>query len=121
MIIVDTTKGEAQESNWEGFYGGKAYTQFMLEGEYPGEKIGVTLVKFDPGAKNKFHTHTVGQVLYVTEGKGIVATREKEVIVTPGTMIYFSPGEEHWHGATDDSSFAHFSILGGPSENVVTG
>ena len=95
MVIVDTTRGEAQESNWEGFYGGKVYTQFVLEGEYPGEKIGVVLVKFDPGAKNKFHTHTVGQVLYVTEGKGIVATREKEVIVTPGTMIYFSPGEEH--------------------------
>ena len=121
MIIVDTTKGEAQESNWEGFYGGKAYIQPVLNGEYPGDQIGIGLVKFDPGAKNKFHTHTTGQVLYVTEGKGIVATRDEEVIVTPGVMIYFSPGEEHWHGATDDSSFAHFSILGGPSENIVIG
>ncbi len=121
MIIVDTTKDEAKESNWEGFYGGKAYLQFILSEEYPGENIGISLVKFDSGAKNKFHTHTAGQVLYVTEGKGIVATREKEVTVTPGIMVYFPPGEEHWHGATDDSSFAHFSILGGPSENVITG
>lgn len=121
MIIVDTNKGEATESNWEGFYGGKAYLQFVLEGEYPGEKIQVALVKFEPGAKNKFHTHSSGQVLYVTEGKGIVATREEEIVVTPGTMVYFPPGEEHWHGATDDSSFAHFSIMGQPSKNIITG
>jgi quercetin dioxygenase-like cupin family protein len=120
MIIIDTRNGDMKESDWEGFFGGKAYTQFILEGEYPGEKIQIMLVKFEPGARNKFHTHSSGQVLYVTEGEGIVATREKEVTVTPGTMVYFSPGEEHWHGATDDSAFAHFSIMGQPSENIIT-
>jgi quercetin dioxygenase-like cupin family protein len=119
MKIVDVKDGEAKESEWEGFFGGKAYTQFILNERYPAEEIQIILVIFEPGTRNKFHTHSSGQVLYVTEGKGIVATREEEHVVTPGMMIYFSPGEEHWHGATDDSSFSHFSIMGQPSENII--
>jgi quercetin dioxygenase-like cupin family protein len=72
--------------------------------------FGALLVTFEKGARLNFHTHTYEQILYVTEGKGIVATRDKEYIVTPGTMVYIQPGEAHWHGATKDSSFAHICI-----------
>ena len=68
------------------------------------------LVSFPPGARLKFHTHTFEQILYVTEGKGIVATRDAEHIVTPGAVVYIAPGEVHWHGAVKDSSFAHICI-----------
>jgi quercetin dioxygenase-like cupin family protein len=64
-----------------------------------------------PGAKNVFHTHTTEQVLYVTEGKGIVGTEGEEVIVEPGTMIFIPAGERHWHGATPHDSFSRFSII----------
>jgi quercetin dioxygenase-like cupin family protein len=70
----------------------------------------VLLVSFGKGARLNFHAHTYEQILYVTEGKGIVATRDEEKIVTPGTVVYIAPGEVHWHGATKDSSFAHICM-----------
>lgn len=70
----------------------------------------VLLVTFGKGARLNFHVHTYEQILYVTEGKGIVATKQEEKVVTPGTVVYIEPGEPHWHGATKDSSFAHICI-----------
>ena len=74
------------------------------------------LVKFGAGIKNKYHTHTNEQVLLITEGKGIVATENEEIVVTPGMLVYIPAGERHWHGATDDSSFAHIAISVMPSK-----
>jgi 4-carboxymuconolactone decarboxylase len=71
----------------------------------------VIAVNFSPGAVNVFHTHTSDQVLYVTGGKGIVATETEEVVVTPGTIIFIPAGEKHWHGATRDAAFAHIAIM----------
>ena len=72
--------------------------------------FGALLVTFPPGSRLHFHTHTYEQILYVTEGKGIVATRTQEFTLTPGTIVYIAPGEVHWHGATKDSSFSHICI-----------
>jgi quercetin dioxygenase-like cupin family protein len=72
--------------------------------------FGALLVTFKPGARLHFHTHSYEQILYVTEGKGMVATRSKEFTVTPGAIVYIPPGEDHWHGAAKDSSFSHICI-----------
>jgi quercetin dioxygenase-like cupin family protein len=72
--------------------------------------FGALLVTFPPGSKLHFHTHTYEQILYITEGKGIVGTKSEEYTVTPGTIVYIPPGEVHWHGATKDSSFSHICI-----------
>lgn len=96
------------------FLGGKVVTQPILEEAHKGDKIQVINVAFAAGARNKFHTHTSEQILIVTQGKGIVATKEKEHTVTPGMVVYVAPLEEHWHGATADSAFSHLSILGDP-------
>jgi quercetin dioxygenase-like cupin family protein len=96
------------------FFGGKVTTQSLLEEDHKGTKVQVMMVNFAPGARNKPHTHTTEQILIVTEGKGIVATKDNEHIITPGMIVYISPGEEHWHGATKDSAFSHLSILGEP-------
>ena len=98
------------------FFGGKVYTQFVLQVEDKAKKIQVVYVKFVPGARNRLHTHSTEQILIVTEGKGIVATKSQEHMVTPGMIVLVSPGKEHWHGATKDSSFAHVSIIGQPNE-----
>jgi 4-carboxymuconolactone decarboxylase len=74
------------------------------------EGFSVAVVNFSPGAVNVFHTHTMPQILYVTEGTGIVATEKEEVRVTPGTVILIPAGERHWHGATKNSAFSHISI-----------
>lgn len=117
MKIVNLDELEAKEVSKDPlFFGGKVTTQLVLEEEHKAQKIQVVMVRFAPGARNKPHIHSTEQILIVTEGKGIVATNDQEHIVTPGMIIFVSPGEEHWHGATKDSSFAHLSIIGQPQE-----
>jgi quercetin dioxygenase-like cupin family protein len=121
MKIVDLKSVEEKDAIGPLFLGGKVHTQRLLEEDFGGDKIQIVNVKFAPGARNKFHTHTSEQILFVIEGEGIVATREEERIVVPGTLIFFAPGEEHWHGATKDSSFAHLSILNPRQEMKIVG
>jgi quercetin dioxygenase-like cupin family protein len=54
------------------------YTQFVFEEEHKARKIQVVMVSFAPGARNKLHTHSTEQILIVTEGKGIIATKDQE-------------------------------------------
>ena len=109
MRIVKLSDVKAEEATGKMFEG-KVHRLPLIDGQIAKE-IRVTMIAFNPGARNVFHTHTGEQVLYVTEGKGIVATENEEFIVTQGAAIYIPPGERHWHGATDDSSFSHLSIL----------
>jgi len=71
----------------------------------------VTAVTFESGAKNHWHTHTTEQVLIVTDGNGIVATREEELLVRVGDIVLIEPNELHWHGAQPDSSMTHLAVL----------
>jgi len=70
----------------------------------------VNIVNFGKGVRNKFHTHDHEQVLIVTAGKGIIATEDKEVVITPGDVVLISANEKHWHGATEDSEFSHIYL-----------
>ena len=109
MIVVDSHKVEEEETSDEIVGKGPVYRKALID---PGQTggPGVLLVSFRPGARLNFHVHDYEQILYVTDGKGIVATKEKEVVVTPGMVVYIAPGEVHWHGATDDSAFTHLAI-----------
>jgi quercetin dioxygenase-like cupin family protein len=78
--------------------------------------FGVLFVTFSPGAKLNFHTHPAEQILYITDGKGIIATKDKEYTVTPGTVVFIPAGEVHWHGATKNSSFSHLALYKGESK-----
>jgi len=68
-------------------------------------------VNFSKGVRNKFHSHSIEQVLIVTEGKGIVATDEEEIAVRPGDIIFIAAGEKHWHGAAKGSTFSHIYVM----------
>ncbi len=113
MKVVKISDIRAEESTNPIFTGGKVSMQNLI-GESE-DKLRSALVNFSPGAHCVFHTHTNDQVLYVTEGTGIVATEKEEVTVTPGTIIFIPVGERHWHGATKDSAFSHIHIIPGPS------
>jgi quercetin dioxygenase-like cupin family protein len=68
-------------------------------------------VTFEPGARTMWHTHPLGQTLIVTSGLGWVQceggpTEE----IRPGDVIWFSPGEKHWHGATATTAMTHIAI-----------
>lgn len=68
-------------------------------------------VTFEPGARTAWHTHPLGQTLIVTFGLGWVQ-REGGPIeeVRPGDVIWFAPGEKHWHGASPTNAMSHFAI-----------
>jgi quercetin dioxygenase-like cupin family protein len=69
------------------------------------------LVTFEPGARTAWHTHPLGQTLFVTSGLGWVQ-REGGGIeeIRPGDVVWFEPGEKHWHGATATTAMSHIAI-----------
>jgi len=68
-------------------------------------------VTFEPGARTAWHTHPLGQTLIVTVGCGWVQ-REGGPIeeIHPGDVVWFAPGEKHWHGATPTTAMTHIAI-----------
>jgi quercetin dioxygenase-like cupin family protein len=72
---------------------------------------GVFRVLFEPGARTTWHTHPEGQILYVVTGEGR-AQREGEPVVEigPGDVVYFAPGEKHWHGAVPETFMVHIAV-----------
>jgi quercetin dioxygenase-like cupin family protein len=81
---------------------------FMTEA--PARTAGAS-VTFEPGARTAWHTHPLGQTLIVTAGCGW-AQREGGPVeeIHPGDVIWFSPGERHWHGATPATAMTHIAI-----------
>jgi quercetin dioxygenase-like cupin family protein len=69
------------------------------------------LVTFEPGARTAWHTHPLGQTLVVTAGCGRVQ-REGGPIeeIRPGDVVWFPPGEKHWHGAALNTAMSHIAI-----------
>ena len=68
-------------------------------------------VTFEPGARTAWHTHPLGQTLVVTAGCGR-AQREGGPIeeIRPGDVVWFPPGEKHWHGAAPKTAVTHIAI-----------
>jgi quercetin dioxygenase-like cupin family protein len=68
-------------------------------------------VTFEPGARAAWHTHPLGQTLIVTSGAGW-AQREGGPVeeIRPGDVVWFTPGEKHWHGATSTTAMTHVAI-----------
>ena len=81
-------------------------------------EVRVLLVRFAAGGRNVFHRHSYDQVLYITEGEGIVADQHEEHRVRAGDTVVIPAGEAHWHGATPDSAMAHLAI-GRPGETTI--
>lgn len=68
-------------------------------------------VTFEPGARTAWHTHPLGQTLIITAGIGWVQREGGEVEeVHPGDVVWFPPGEKHWHGATPTNALTHIAI-----------
>ncbi len=117
MKVIKISEVPETRGVWEGFIG-DVKVRPLVNPAAGATKLSMAVVKFPPGARTKFHTHTHEQVLYVVEGKGILATEKEEHMVEPGTLVFVPVGENHWHGATKDSSFTHISITS-PGETKV--
>jgi quercetin dioxygenase-like cupin family protein len=69
-------------------------------------------VTFEPGARTAWHTHPLGQILIVTAGCGLAQRWEGPIEqIRPGDVVWFPPGEKHWHGATPTTAMTHIAIV----------
>jgi quercetin dioxygenase-like cupin family protein len=74
-------------------------------------RVAGAIVTFEPGARTAWHTHPLGQTLIVTSGCGR-AQRDGGLIeeIRPGDVVWFEPGEKHWHGASPTTAMTHIAI-----------
>src|ERR1700743_1842634 len=91
----------------------------LFQTEAPAHGAGAS-VTFEPGARTAWHTHPLGQTLIVTAGLGWVQRDGGPVEeIRPGDVIWFSPGEKHWHGASPATAMTHIAIQEGLDGRVV--
>ncbi len=94
----------------EDWFTGKVRVDPLFQANDPARAVGAS-VTFEPGARTAWHTHPLGQTLIVISGCGWAQRQggPKEEI-RPGDVVWFPPGEKHWHGATATTAMTHFAI-----------
>jgi 4-carboxymuconolactone decarboxylase len=107
VIKVDQIKKEVQV---KPLFAGRVTSQTIVD-ESLSNRVTIRQVNFDKGARNKFHAHSIEQILIITEGKGIVATEQEEIVVMTGDIIFIPANEKHWHGAAKDSTLSHLYVM----------
>ena len=74
-------------------------------------RLQVVRVSFDPAARTAWHTHPLGQTLYVLSGFGRVQSEGGPIReIRPGDVVWISPGEKHWHGASANAGMVHLAM-----------
>ena len=82
----------------------------LFDAAEPG-RVGGAGVTFEPGARTAWHTHPLGQTLIITAGCGRVQRWDGPIEeVHPGDVVWFPPGEKHWHGAAPTTAMSHIAI-----------
>jgi quercetin dioxygenase-like cupin family protein len=109
MKVIKPDEIPAESANSPLFTGGPVTRQTLLTPE-TSNNFNLAIVNFSAGARNKLHTHSSDQVLFVTAGKGIVATEVHQEVISVGDVVHIAAEEKHWHGATPDSSFSHIAL-----------
>ena len=92
------------------YFTGSVRRDPLFEAPEPARVRGAS-VTFEPGARTAWHTHPLGQTLVVTAGLGRVQRRDGPIEeIRPGDVIWFPPGEKHWHGAAPTMAMTHIAI-----------
>src|SRR5256885_7725056 len=105
-----STKGPAE------LFTGDVWIDSIAQAQAPA-RLSVGVVHFTPGARTAWHSHSLGQTLYVTEGEGRVQSRDEPIVtIRAGNVVYTPADEWHWHGAAPDHFMAHISMTEGSAE-----
>jgi len=98
------------------YFTGAVRLDTLFTAPEPARAVGA-LVTFEPGARTAWHSHPLGQTLIVTAGCGRAQRWGGPLEeIRPGDVIWFPPGEKHWHGAAPTTAMTHIAIqeqLGG--------
>jgi quercetin dioxygenase-like cupin family protein len=94
----------------ENYFTGHTRFDPIIEAPAPSD-MRALVITFEPGARTAWHTHPMGQTLYVLSGKGLVQKQGGPVEdIHPGDVVWFDAGEKHWHGATPENAMTHLAI-----------
>lgn len=92
------------------WFTGTVWQDPIIEAPDPA-RLRAVWVRFEPGARTAWHTHPLGQTLVIVSGLGRVQTAGGPVReVRAGDVIWFAPGEKHWHGASPDTAMEHLAM-----------
>lgn len=99
-----STKGSAE------YFTGSVRMDPLFQANAPARAFGAS-VTFEPGARTAWHTHPLGQTLIVTAGCGRAQRWGAPIEeIRPGDVIWFPPGEKHWHGAAPTTAMTHIAV-----------
>jgi quercetin dioxygenase-like cupin family protein len=100
-----SSKGPAE------YFTGTVRIDPLFQANAPARALGAS-VTFEPGARTAWHSHPLGQTLIVTAGCGLAQRRGGPIEqIRPGDVVWFPPGEKHWHGATAATAMTHIAIV----------
>ncbi len=104
---ADSQSPSRGSSDW---FTGTVRIDPLFEAPEPARVRGAS-VTFEPGARTAWHTHPLGQTLIVTSGCGWAQRWGGPIEeIRPGDVVWFAPGEKHWHGATPTTAMTHIAI-----------
>ena len=107
---IQRNGSQPSEKGPADYFTGTVRLDAPFQGNEPARVSGAT-VTFEPGARTNWHTHPLGQTLIVTAGRGWVQLEGGPVEeIRPGDVIWFAPGEKHWHGATATTAVTHIAV-----------
>jgi quercetin dioxygenase-like cupin family protein len=107
---IKRSGSEASRRGPSDWFTGSVRIDPLFQAPDPGRVNGAH-VTFEPGARTAWHTHPLGQTLIITSGLGWVQTEGGPVQeVRPGDVVWFSPGEKHWHGASSTAAMTHIAV-----------
>jgi quercetin dioxygenase-like cupin family protein len=113
---ADSQSSSIGSSDW---FTGTVRIDPLFEAPEPARVRGAS-VTFEPGARTAWHTHPLGQTLLVTSGLGWAQHEGGAVAeIRPGDVVWFPPGEKHWHGATPTTAMTHIAIQEASDGKVV--
>ena len=105
------TYGSSPATDMSGeYFTGEVWAEPVIEAPSPARNRAI-VVRFQPGARTHWHTHPLGQALYVLSGIGRVQSWGGPVReIKPGDVVWIEPGEKHWHGASPNMSMSHLAM-----------
>jgi 4-carboxymuconolactone decarboxylase len=120
-LAITVTKAGSTPSKGPGdYFTGEVHVSGNYRGNDPARISGAT-VSFTAGARTAWHTHPLGQTLFIVSGKGWVQKEGGPTqVVEPGDVVWIPPMVKHWHGATAEEPLVHFAVAEALNGSVVT-
>ena len=113
---MDVQPGTPASQGPQDWFTGEVRIGPIASGHQPNQ-LSLSNVHFTPGARTAWHSHSIAQTLYVTEGEGLVQARGEAIIkIRPGDVVSVAGDEWHWHGATPGHAMTHLSLTEGDTE-----